>query len=51
MSSMASLRSMLTFTITFKVSLWPTGSELYIANSSLGPQLALIPQGHYQGCA
>jgi hypothetical protein len=41
----------LTYTITFKVSLWPAGSELYIANSTLGPQLAVIPQGHYQGCA
>jgi hypothetical protein len=41
----------LTFTMTFKVSLWPAGSELYIANSPLGPQLAVIPQGHYQGCA
>ena len=41
----------LTYTITFKVSLWPAGSELYIANSKLGPQLAVIPQGHYQGCA
>lgn len=41
----------LTFTMTFKVSLWPAGSELYIANGSLGPQLAVIPQGRYQGCA
>lgn len=41
----------LTFTMTFKVSLWPAGSELYIANSSLGPQMAVIPQGRYQGCA
>jgi hypothetical protein len=41
----------LTFTMTFKVSLWPAGSELYIANGPLGPQLAVIPQGHYQGCA
>jgi hypothetical protein len=41
----------LTFTMTFKVSLWPAGSELYIANSPLGPQMAVIPQGHYQGCA
>jgi hypothetical protein len=41
----------LTITMTFKVSLWPAGSELYIANSPLGPQLAVIPQGHYQGCA
>jgi hypothetical protein len=41
----------LTFTVTFKASLWPAGSELYIANSPLGPQLAVIPQGHYQGCA
>lgn len=41
----------LTFMMTFKVSLWPAGSELYIANSSLGPQMAVIPQGHYQGCA
>jgi hypothetical protein len=41
----------LAFTITFKVSLWPAGSELYITNSTLGPQLAVIPQGHYQGCA
>jgi hypothetical protein len=38
-------------TVTFKASLWPAGSELYIANSPLGPQLAVIPQGHYQGCA
>jgi hypothetical protein len=41
----------LTVTMTFKASLWPAGSELYIANSALGPQLAVIPQGHYQGCA
>jgi len=41
----------LTFTMTFKVSLWPAGSELYIANSPLGPQMAVIPQGHYRGCA
>ena len=41
----------LTFTMTFKVSLWPAGSELYIANGRLGPQMAVIPQGHYQGCA
>jgi hypothetical protein len=41
----------LTFTMTFKVSWWPAGSELYIANGPLGPQLAVIPQGHYQGCA
>jgi hypothetical protein len=41
----------LTITMTFKVSLWPAGSQLYIANSPLGPQLAVIPQGHYQGCA
>jgi hypothetical protein len=41
----------LTFTMTFKVSLWPAGSELYIANSPLGPQMAVIAQGHYQGCA
>jgi hypothetical protein len=41
----------LAITMTFKASLWPAGSELYIANSSLGPQLAVIPQGHYQGCA
>jgi hypothetical protein len=41
----------LTFTMTFKVSLWPAGSELYIANGPLGPQMAVIPQGHYQGCA
>src|SRR5439155_23272760 len=41
----------LTFTMTFKVSLWPAGSELYIANGPLGPQVAVIPQGHYQGCA
>lgn len=41
----------LTFTMTFKVSLWPAGSELYVANSPLGPQMAVIPQGHYQGCA
>jgi hypothetical protein len=41
----------LTFTMTFKVSLWPAGSELYIANGPLGPQLAVVPQGHYQGCA
>jgi hypothetical protein len=41
----------LTLTMTFKVSLWPAGSELYIANGPLGPQLAVIPQGHYQGCA
>jgi hypothetical protein len=38
-------------TMTFKAALWPAGSELYIANSALGPQLAVIPQGHYQGCA
>jgi hypothetical protein len=37
--------------MTFKVSLWPAGSELYIANGPLGPQMAVIPQGHYQGCA
>jgi hypothetical protein len=41
----------LTVTMTFKVSLWPTGSELYVANGPLGPQMAVIPQGHYQGCA
>jgi hypothetical protein len=41
----------LTFTMTFKVSLWPAGSELYIANGPLGPQMAVIPQGHYLGCA
>ena len=41
----------LTFTMTFKASLWPAGSELYIANGPLGPQMAVIPQGHYQGCA
>jgi len=41
----------LTFTVTFKVSLWPAGSQLYIANGPLGPQMAVIPQGHYQGCA
>jgi hypothetical protein len=41
----------LTFTMTFKVSLWPAGSELYIANGPLGPQMTVIPQGHYQGCA
>jgi hypothetical protein len=41
----------LTFTMTFKASLWPAGSELYIANGPQGPQLAVIPQGHYQGCA
>jgi hypothetical protein len=41
----------LTFTMTFKTSLWPADSELYIAKSSLGPQLAVIPQGQYQGCA
>lgn len=41
----------LTFTMTFKVSLWPAGSQLYIANGPLGPQVAVIAQGHYQGCA
>ncbi len=41
----------LTVTMTFKVSLWPAGSELYITNGPLGPQLAVIPQRHYQGCA
>jgi hypothetical protein len=41
----------LTFTMTFKVSLWPAGSELYVANGPLGPQVAVIPQGRYQGCA
>lgn len=41
----------LTLTMTFKVSLWPAGSELYIANGPLGPQPAVIPQAHYQGCA
>jgi hypothetical protein len=41
----------LTFTVTFKVSLWPAGSELYVANGPLGPQLAVIPHQHYQGCA
>jgi hypothetical protein len=41
----------LTFTVTFKVSLWPAGSELYIATSPLGRRLAVIPQGLYQGCA
>ena len=41
----------LAITMTFMVSLWPAGSELYIANGPLGPQLAVIPQGHYQGCA
>ncbi len=41
----------LTFTMTFKASLWPAGSELYIADGPLGPQPAVIPQGHYQGCA
>ena len=40
-----------TITMTFRVSLWPAGSELYITNGPLGPQLAVIPQGHYQGCA
>jgi DNA-directed RNA polymerase specialized sigma24 family protein len=29
----------------------PAGSELYIANGPLGPQMAVIPEGHYQGCA
>ena len=41
----------LAITMTFMASLWPAGSELYIANGPLGPQLAVIPQGHYQGCA
>ena len=41
----------ITFTMTFRASLWPAGSELYIANGPLGPQTAVIPQGHYQGCA
>jgi hypothetical protein len=41
----------LTFTMTFRVSLWPARSELYIANGPLGPQPAVIPQGHYRGCA
>jgi hypothetical protein len=41
----------LTITMTFMASLWPAGSELYITNGPLGPQLAVIPQGHYQGCA
>ena len=36
----------LTITMTFKASLWPAGSELYITNSPLGPQMAVIPQGH-----
>jgi hypothetical protein len=44
-------RGHLTFTMTFRVSLWPAGSELYIANGPLGPQMAVIPQGQYQGCA
>jgi hypothetical protein len=33
----------LTVTMTFQASLWPAGSELYIANGPLGPQLAVIP--------
>ena len=41
----------LTVTMTFKASLWPAGSELYITNGPLGPQLAVIPQRPYQGCA
>jgi hypothetical protein len=42
----------LVITMTFKASLWPAGSELYVSNSArLGPQVAVIPQGHYQGCA
>jgi hypothetical protein len=41
----------LSITMTFKASLWPAGSELYIANGPLGPQTAVIPQRHYQGCA
>jgi hypothetical protein len=38
-------------TATFNTALWPAGSELYIAGSPLGPQVSVIPQGHYQGCA
>jgi len=41
----------LNITATFNTALWPAGSELYIANSPLGPQVSVIPQGHYQGCA
>jgi hypothetical protein len=38
-------------TATFNTAMWPAGSELYIAGSPLGPQVSVIPQGHYQGCA
>jgi hypothetical protein len=38
-------------TATFNTALWPARSELYIAGSPLGPQVSVIPQGHYQGCA
>jgi hypothetical protein len=41
----------LNITATFNTALWPAGSELYIASSPLGPQISVIPQGHYQGCA
>jgi hypothetical protein len=41
----------LNITATFNTALWPAGSELYIAGSALGPQVSVIPQGHYQGCA
>jgi hypothetical protein len=41
----------LNITATFNTALWPAGSELYITNSPLGPQVSVIPQGHYQGCA
>jgi hypothetical protein len=41
----------LNITATFNTALWPAGSELYIVSSPLGPQISVIPQGHYQGCA
>jgi hypothetical protein len=50
-SSASSDTATLNITATFNTALWPAGSELYITNSSLGPQVSVIPQGHYQGCA
>jgi len=41
----------LSITATFNTALWPAGSELYVTSSPLGPQVSVIPQCHYQGCA
>jgi hypothetical protein len=50
-SSASSDTATLNITATFNTALWPAGSELYITNSPLGPQVSVIPQGRYQGCA